>query len=636
MGLKLFDFAYNTLLTKTSDQNSDLFLPKVLSGIKENGQPYLPLKVDQWKVDSLTGSGIDLLSKNFAVSWYAPYLNELQELTGANPPSWATPQDIKDAKETLDIIQKKGLVVIPCPDAPAPSLEVDNLEIHGLANIKVQTDTPPVTISNTGYTFTVYLDTNAYPSSGEEWNAPTSLSGTENAVDDTTKKPFLGMSFTMGQCLCFSGPASNACVPKPGKIHMPPSPTDPNGFLSSFSGICAIAVDNARLAADVNLGLTSDNQNMSLTINSLRLEAASAGGADASGGTPSFTMSDLAITTTPETEIFASVWATYYKNLIKQPETAEALTGKINSALADPHNIATIQQKMNDQLSHILQNLLGSPSSGFHFSPDSGSENNEVDQLLFARIADALNNQGSESGGAHHCSKYYVPWLILNSQSPVLEPYTTAPLSTDQTFHHSFFGTTATISQVKLPSGLTIKGVSNLIAPAKSTVFSQNSVTTVLEAARLSPGPTLTDGSGQKTVVSPPLKGESTFSIMIQIDTNPPVGPITGKVTIQVETAGDPTSPSVTTVSSASGTTVDDLTVTFTSIVLDAKPDEIQISIELSGDGAPYNNLMDALANQPVFKSAIVKALNSGVTQDLGTISNAATRFVKNQLNNLG
>lgn len=612
MGLKLFTFAYNTLLQKVNDQLNQLFLPKVLAGMKSSsGETYLPIKEDSWSIDSI--SNASTLSDAFAITWFTPFFQTRQALSQAKPsPPKVTQEMIDDANTLIKQIETEKLKVIACPGS-TPALQVWDLEILGLSNIKVGDFALNVTESDEGYQFTIILDTNAYSSTGTNWNQPLALGGTQQGTVSSTGSNFVGFGFKLTQCLCFAKSSDpSVCVPLPQGVEETQISSNPDGFSTVSSGQAHLNINDARITADVTLKVATDNKSLAVSINKLSF------GGQASPY-PTYNLQNLAINYTEQTKAYVPVWTTFVTNIMGTPDAAKSFTSQVNSALNSSQNLSVIEYTLNQQLGDVLDSLLGAQTSSF--TPKSG-DTNPVDQYLFHRVRDALNNPKSN---------LYLPKLVIDSTSPVLEPYTISQLNISDSYATTFLGVSATVSQIQFPSGLTLTGASNLTAPSEDVIFTQNNVNSTLELGRLNPVPTI-DG---KTVPNPPTMATSTFSLMVTIGENAPVGPITGSITIKAEPLENSSLPAIISSLTASGSDPDDLKVTFNSISLNVDTDAVEITITPDG-GSEYETFVNSIANNADLKNCVLGVLNTEILTQLPMISTLATAFCRAQLDNLG
>lgn len=615
MGLRLFTFAYNTLLSKANDPNNQtFFLPKVLSGMKDgSGQNYLPLKEDTWAIDAI--DGVQALSADFATTWFEPYFRRLWVLKSSQPhPPAVTQKMIDDAKEVVQEITHNRLTVVACPGSK-PSLTVKKVEINGLQNLRVYGTAPQVTKTNEGYNFTITLDTNAYNSQTnipENERQPLSIGG--NYSDPNAS--FAGFGFEFSQCLCFvKNSARSQCVPLPQGVEEPPSDCNPDGFSNATAGSAMLGVENANVVAEATMTIAPDNRSLQVTVNRLTLQPKQSLAIK-------YTVNKLVLDLTQKTEIYRKVWTTFFTNLVGTSEVATILNQKINDSLNTQANLDQISSTLTTQMANALNDLLGQSSAPF--TPNPQSDTNAVDQFVFHRLKVALNAANSE---------FYLPKRLLSSTSPQLEPYTTTTISISGDYKKAILGglINLTLSHIQLPGGLTITGASNIQGLPQNIDFNENSVDSTLEVARLNPGPTI-DG---KKVPDPPLTATSKFSLMLQVNSNSPL-PITGNLNITTQPRGQSVSPAIVSSLSSTGTNPSNLQLSFSSIRLDVNADDVTIQVHLDGaDGEAYSEAISAIANSTDIKNQVVSALNGELRGQLGEISQEATTFAKQQLNNL-
>ncbi|CAJ0808708.1 hypothetical protein LMG19083_04757 [Ralstonia psammae] len=622
MGLQLFNFAYNTLLSKANNnaQGNSLFLPRALAGMTGAGDvPYLPLKASNWSANNM--SGAQDISNDLATSWFGAYTGQLDMLSLEKPnPPTVTQQMIDDAKAALQAIHDGPyLNAVPYPNTGL-NLTLQQIEIDGLANVRVSSTAPQVTINDAGYTAQIKLDFNAYPSTGESWNQQLALGGTQQGVDSNNSQSFAGLAFSLSQPLCFFARHGTTPAPIPPTLHLPESNGHPNGFDCSAGGVALLQVAKAELVASTTITVSPDGKTVQIGLEQLTLQGV--------GGTlPSFTLQNLQWTSMSPTllsdfSLYYEIWNTTYKNLLGTPDAAKFLTTSINNALNSADNLATIEKLLNQQLANALDTIFGSKQVA---NSSVDTDTNAVDKYLFDRARAALNDPSSY---------VYVPALVLGSNSPVLEPYTATNLKIDGPYSTTFMGQTLSVTQIVL-SNLAIHGLSNLVAPASGIVFGSNQQASAsLSLGTLNPGPNLNVDGNSKTVPSPPASASTPFSLNIQVGSNKPI-PFSGNMTVTLtNTSG---TLGVDTTLAASGDTPDQLTLNYSAITLVAADADVNIAVQLDGDGNSfYDKFIDEIVNQGPVKDDLLAQLNAYIGSNLGQIDAAATQFARNALNKLG
>lgn len=621
MGLQLFNFVYNTLLSKANNNTpgNSLFLPRALAGMTGEGNvPYLPIKASNWSASNM--SGAQDISNDLAVSWFGAYQGQLDMLSldTPNPPT-VTQQMIDDANAALQAIQDGHLHAVPYPGTGL-NLTLQQIEIDGLANVSVSGTKPQVNISDAGYTAQIKLDFNAYPSTGESWNQQLALGGTQQGIDSDNSQPFVGLGFSLSQPLCFFARHGNTPMPIPPTLHLPESNGHPNGFDCNAGGVALLLVGKAELIASATITVSPDGKAIQIGLDKLTLQGVG-------GALPSFTLQNLQWTSMApvlfsDFSLYYSIWSTTYKTLLGTPDAAKFLTTNINNALNSTDNRATVEKLLNRQLANALDSLFGSDQVA---DSVGDTDTNAVDKYLFNRARAALNDPSSY---------VYVPALVLGSTSPVLEPYTATNLKIDGPYHTDFMGQTLTVTQIVL-SNLAIHGLSNLVAPASGITFGSNQQASAnLRLGTLNPGPTLTVDGNSKTVPSPPASASTPFSLDIQVGSNTPI-PLSGTLTLTLTNTS--ATLGVDTTLTASGDTPDQLTLNYDAITLVAADADLDIAVHMDGDGnALYDKFIGEILNQASVKEAFLAQLNSYIGANLGQIDAAATQFARNALNKLG
>lgn len=620
MGLQLFNFVYNTLLGKANNNapGNKLFLPRALAGMNgTDGQPYLPISASDWSLSNL--SGATDISNNLATSWFNAYWPQLFARSSASPnPPALTQQMIDDAAAAVSAVNAQHLNVIPCPGC-GPDLTIQSIRIDGLSNVKVSGAAPQVTASASGYTAQITLDFNAYPADGQNWNRALSLGGVQAGIDSSNQQPFVGLDFSLSQCLGFIPRRGTGIVAPPPTLHLAPSSCNAQGFDCAAAGLALLTVGNAELIANTTVGVSADGKQLSLSLQSLTLQGTG-------GATPAFTLQNLQWQTmapvlSTDFSLYYSIWTTFYKNLLTTQEAATLLSGKINEALNSPDNLAQVESLLNTQLASAFDSIFGSSAVA---SSTVDTDANAVDKYLFNRARAALNDQASY---------VYVPTVVLGNSSPLLEPFTATNLSLAGPYVQSAMGQQISVSQIVL-SNLVINGLSNLLAPANNVVFGSNQQATLdLLLGTLNPGPALQVNGQSRTVPSPPVTASTPFTLNVQVGANTPV-PLSGTMTLSLNNRSGTLGVSATL--DSTGDTPDQLALNFSRIVLNAAAGDVTVAMQFDGGGELYNQLVDSIVNQPTVIDAIVSALNDYVSQNLADISRSATEFAQQALNNLG
>ncbi|GEM_PF-3913650 len=627
MGLQLFHFVYNTLMQKANDNTpgNSLFLPVALSGMKKSdGTPYLPLQGNDWDLDNIGGAAD--ISNDLSTSWFTALMPQLIKLSSLQPGPQVTAQMIADAKAAVDYITGKGPVqplgVQPCAGC-GPDLHVTRIEIDGLANIAVSGQPPAVTSSNAGYDATITLDLNAYPSTQQPWNDALALAGPEQGVDSNGGTAFEGLSFMLTQCLCFYERKSGKVVPPPPTLGLAPSSRSPNGFDCTASGIALLTLSNAKVVAGTTVDVNGQDTALQIVLNSIELQGTQA-------ATPAFSLKNLqyqSMAPVPfpayiSNKVFYAPWSTFFKNLLATADAAQMLTRQVNQALADGNNRTQVQNLLNQQLNSAFDSIFGSTQvAGSTVDTDA----NAVDKYLFNRARGALNDRSSY---------VYVPTLVLGSTSPVLEPYTAVDLTIAGPFSTKVMSTiTISISDIVLQN-LAIHGLSNVVAPPDAIVFGSNQQASAkLLLGSMDPGPTVQVKGTPRTVPSPPATANTPFTLNVQVNQNTPI-PIGGTLSLSLQNTSGTLG--VRTTLNASGDTPDDLALNYSQILLVAGDGDLAMTITLSDGDAQYGTFINAFLGQSQFIEGILSALNQAIQDNLAQISEAATKFARSALNNLG
>ncbi|TDR81924.1 hypothetical protein [Paludibacterium purpuratum] len=619
MSLYLFHFVYNTLMQKANDSSpgNQLFLPVALSNMKnDQHQPYLPLHASNWGLNNINGA-VDI-SQDLAVSWFKALFPAIMSLSQAKPGGAVTQSMIDDAKAAVTYITGQKLNVVPMPNV-GPNLHVDNIEIQGLANIQVSGKEPTVSSDDQGYHAQITLNPNAYSVSAA-WCQQLALAGEERGTDSNTGQAFSGLSFVLTQTLCFAD-RNGKIFPPPPTLGLPPSSGHLNGFDCSATGIALLYLSQAAVVADTNVGV-SNAPALQIGLNTLQLLGQQS-------ATPDYALQNLQyqrLSPIPFPSVinastFFPGWSTFFKNLLATEDAATLLSTQVNNALMDSGNRAKVEDLLNSQLVSIFNQIFGSSqvASG---GVDVGA--NAVDKYLFDRARGGINDVRSY---------IYLPTLVLGSNSPTIEPYTASNLHIDGPFSTTVLGQQVKVTDIALQN-LVINGLSNLVALPGNINFGTNQqVNATLLLDTLNPGPTVTVGGHQRTVPSPPATASTAFTLNVTVGDNTPV-PISG--TFNITLHNNSNTLGVQTSLTASGDTPQELALNYSRIVLVAGNGDVKLAVTLPPDDAIYEQLIDPILNQSALIQSIIGAINGYIGQNLGQISQAATKFARQVLDNLG
>ncbi|MFF3570883.1 hypothetical protein [Nocardia jiangxiensis] len=297
------------------------------------------------------------------------------------------------------------------------------------------------------------------------------------------------------------------------------------------------------------------------------------------------------------------------KELEKAAKTAfdskagrEGLIARIKETLDEQHNRDSLARELTTNLSSVLDRSIGPAAGG-----------KSVDDSIFARLGSAVNNSASD---------YYLPAVIFGVTSPKLDPYQLSSIP----FQVEVWDTPVDVAL----NDCALAGIADAIAPADDLVFDPG-VTARVWFSTLPDQSTVryrdADGREQTGTLHAPLK--LTGNAVVTIEGQ---DPIQGPFTVTVASA---TADTVLPTSGGAHNALDTLTITCTSLSIDADPGNIDINVDI---GDSFKDLVNEQLNTTENRKRIVDEINkklgeSGTLTDLGnTISENVRSTITSRL----
>ncbi|MCP4220048.1 MAG: hypothetical protein GY765_35785 [bacterium] len=556
MSNNLFMFLYKTLLKRADNPgNSTYFLPNVLDR-DSDGKPLLPISEKDWSLGTITGDQGLFLSSFFVQQW------------------------------GFKLGHDKGSAfsdhhqVITCPDSPWVNLSFPTVNIDGLQNLYAL-DNPVVNGSPEGYTATISMVFNHYTTKDFKPKA-----GAKTLV--VKDKPMITVygEYCITQCLCTAPKAET-------------NPTKCDNWDSTSvkgTGKMKFPVDNAWVDADITIRIDTSTGQRALKVDVTHLTLRG----KKKGTTPTVHEDNMDLTLDSKIWIAQAMWLPKAKDAITSTSGQEGVFKKLNLALNTDGNLNSLSSTFTSQLNKALADALGDiPASGL--PNDSGQKvQNQVDHFLFDWARYAVNNPQSQA---------YLPAFVYNMNNPQMEPYNMDKITIpDQTKDEMTFSNTVI-------ADLDIVGLSNILAPAKTLVFSDEDISAKVNLSTMKPGPTVKVSGQDKQVPSPPLTAKGKFSMDIN------GSPLTnGTFELTIDTS------KVSIVMAPKGPQLNQLQLNMQTLTLEVQPEAITVKIDL---GTPFDPTINTVLNNDDNKREIVDALNTHVAGNMQAISSEASSKVQ-------
>jgi hypothetical protein len=467
--------------------------------------------------------------------------------------------------------KKKGFddeMPIACPDQPWPVMTLPEVTVTGLENVYVMGD-PAVEQPGTGYRATLTVQFGYYdPRSAPSLTAPVTVTG----------------RYAMVQCQCSARKSQ---------------PTVCDGKLRDrIEGRGTFIITMSDLYADVSVDLAPSGSASDRTLRAAVTNIGLRG--KTPGSNPVLAVKSLTIESLYKG--FAnSIWKTQATKALTSDDGTRGLLNNLNAALNQPANLTKLSQMLSDQLARILDSALGAVPPGRLPSLAGQQAPNPADQYVFDRIRYALNDPASD---------YYLPKIVVKSQHPQLEPYTTDSIALGDQSYEGMQFQNLRITQ------LVVNGLSNAAAPADTMVFRPDAIDARVGVGVLGAPPTVTAGGRTLQVPAPPLQIAGLFSMQVAGDG----GDLGGRITIRVNNA------TVDASVDFSGQELAELQVIFKRLTIAAANPDVSVTLQVD---SAFSDIMNAVVNQDSVKQQVLEAINQRAAGSLGSISTDATNDVR-------
>ncbi|MBD0670414.1 hypothetical protein [Streptomyces sp. CBMA156] len=469
------------------------------------------------------------------------------------------------ADPPIDASAFKG---VPLPSSPQPSLALSKVTITGLENVEAG-DPTHLTETTTGYSMTVPL--------------------TFGTLTDPTlpQQIVIVGHYQLDQDVCGVDKATNKQAETQSKVPGLKWPVD------HVTGTGAFSLAVTDLAADIDLHTavtgTASSRALTVVIDKITPRGRSS-------QFPTYTLDPASLTIDQSTlEDLKSIWHDMAVDAFKNKDVGgDKLTTALSSALNTADTLNAVSTALTDQLATALDHVMG-PVTGT-LASDSSATNPVVDQYLFDRLRTALADENSP---------FYLPALIAGTSDPVLEPYTLEQF---------------TVGEIALGAPYEKHPLENVTLDGTVTGFS-NAVVPVSQAAldggRISATVNLATLPGKPPVPGPPWKAEGSLTC--------DWGNGHGLTGIHKTTAAPA---ALSAELSFGGEDLDHLSVTVESVRLDAKDDDLTITVALTNSVIANKYANDAL-EQPDMKHRVLAGLNKALDDRRPEIGKALAKVAR-------
>lgn len=472
--------------------------------------------------------------------------------------------------------------VIPCPENPWVNLSFPVVTIGGLQNLLVLGD-EEITGDQTGYITKITMQMDAY----DEGILPRlSING----------------KYRILQSLCTAAKNQKDPLVYDGW----------QSIIIDGTGSLGVTFDNTYVDVTLHISIQGTDENRSLQVEVLNINirgkkppTANGEQQPTDGEAPLPTLNITHLTIDSAMWIADSVWLPAATNAIQSPDGQQGLFQQLNLSLNKSDNLVSLSGIFTDQVHDALDKVFG--TIGVSGMPsDVGQQSaNPVDQYLFDRVRVAVNKPDSD---------WFLPAFVYNAQNPSLEPLVINQIGIpDQKIGGLLF------TQIQM-TNLKLTGASNIIAPPDELHMGGNVIIATMNLATLNPPPLIKAGDGTtQQAPPPPLLAVGQFSML-------PLGmktPLTGAFTIKIASA------SINSTIHPVGTELDNLQLSFTSLLLDIKPEQMEIILDIQ---SALKSLVQTIINTPTIKGKIITEINDEISNKLSDISNEATKAVKKNI----
>lgn len=464
-------------------------------------------------------------------------------------------------------------IAIPNPDTPFPMLTLGDgsgtkVVINGLNNVYIRSveQTGDTTDSTT---FQLALDFGF-------WNSTNGGAGI----------PGLSVSapYRLSQKLCLAKPGSKTCTP--GHAHVS----------IDGDGTVEIDISNAKIVTDATVTVSTANgkRELAVTLSALKIEGAK------QDTFPVLEIKDLTIGANVS-KFLLHAWKSMATKALTSPDASKAIFQNIQTQLNSENNIGAVSNLITEQLQVVMDDLLGAVDGTLPQTIDEGGQT-KVDLYLYDRVFYAMNTPDST---------WFLPRTLCSMANPKIDPYTADEILLGSLNVEGVAFTNAKLTNVK------VVGLSNLSAPAKTTVFAPGSITTDANLAAYQPPPKL-------DCCTIPAKTQVTAQFSAD----------GGGVALHADITVEVTAATLKVVANAVGNTTTELDVKVTAMSL-VIPNLSDMTITATMDTNQFFlELINKILNGDSIKTEILNQINAELKNVLPQISQAATSLGKSIIKN--
>ncbi|GAB5447537.1 hypothetical protein [Gymnodinialimonas sp.] len=463
-------------------------------------------------------------------------------------------------------------IAIPDPSTPYPVLTLGNIpgekvRINGLSNVYVRSVTQTGQTADSA-TFKIALDF-----------------GFWNSTNGGTGIPSLSVvaPYSMAQKLCLAPAGQSTCSGT--------ASVDING-----DGTVDLDISNAQIVTDATVSVSKVNGKRMLSV---RLSDLTISGAK-ENTSPVLDIKDLTIGG-KVSKWLKGAWKDLATSALTSPDASRAIFDNIQAQLNSANNINAVSHLITQQLQVVMDDLLGKVDGTLPPTINEGGQT-QVDLYLFDRVFYAMNTP---------TSSWFLPRTLCSMSNPKIDPYTADQISLGDLTVEGITFSKAQLTNVK------VEGLSNLVAPAKTTVFAPGSISVDANLAALQPPPKLDCCTIPATTQVTAKFSANGGGVQLDADLTVKITAATLKVTADAE-----------------GNTTEELDVKVVamSVVL-ADLSDMTIVAKMQTNGF-FLELINKILNGDDVKSEILKQINAELTHVLPQISQAATNLGRSIIKN--